>query len=289
MKHIISFSGGMGSFAEAKACVDKYGKENVILLFCDTLMEDEDLYRFLEETVKFLDCELVTLCHGQTPWELFKEQKFIANHRIDLCSRTLKRDLMSHLKTGWLFKNYGKEVKIPVTRSDGKIAYYDSGEPVTETFTKLEGIEVHVGIDFSEHHRLTRLQAHMKPSIYRSTLVEDGRIIAKDFSEQFGIRKPRLYELGFGHNNCGGFCVKAGLGHFKTLHEKLPERYKFHEEKEQEVIAIGGLPFLKKTINGKLRYLTMKEYREEFLELNKAEEDKYDIGGCACALPLGDD
>jgi PP-loop superfamily ATP-utilizing enzyme len=58
MKHIVSFSGGMGSFAEAKSCVDKYGKENVLLLFSDTLMEDEDLYRFLMETVAFLDCEL---------------------------------------------------------------------------------------------------------------------------------------------------------------------------------------------------------------------------------------
>ena len=42
MKHIVSFSGGMGSFAEAKSCVDKFGKENVLLVFADTLMEDED-------------------------------------------------------------------------------------------------------------------------------------------------------------------------------------------------------------------------------------------------------
>ena len=55
MKHIVSFSGGMGSFAEAKSCVDKYGKENVTLLFADTLMEDEDLYRFKDDCVAFLD------------------------------------------------------------------------------------------------------------------------------------------------------------------------------------------------------------------------------------------
>ena len=61
MKHIVSFSGGMGSFAEAKSCIDKFGKENVILVFADTLMEDEDLYRFKDECVAFLGCELVTL------------------------------------------------------------------------------------------------------------------------------------------------------------------------------------------------------------------------------------
>jgi hypothetical protein len=88
--------------------------------------------------------------------------------------------------------------------------------------------------------------------------------------------------------NCGGFCVKAGLGQFKLLFEQLPERYTYHEEKEQEVLAIGGLPFLKKTTNNKKRYISMKEYREEYLEQGKAEDDKHDIGGCACALPMGD-
>ena len=51
-----------------------------------------------------------------------------------------------------------------------------------------------------------------------------------------GIETPRLYKLGFMHNNCGGFCFKAGMGHFKLLLEKMPERYKYHEEKEQALI-----------------------------------------------------
>ena len=32
MKHVVNFSGGMGSFAEAKSCVDKFGKENDTML-----------------------------------------------------------------------------------------------------------------------------------------------------------------------------------------------------------------------------------------------------------------
>ena len=83
MKHIVSFSGGMGSFAEAKACVDKFGKENVELLFADVKMEDEDLYRFKDEVVAFLDVKLTTLCDGRTPFEVFKDQGFMGNTRID--------------------------------------------------------------------------------------------------------------------------------------------------------------------------------------------------------------
>jgi len=266
--HVVSFSGGMGSFAEAYYCVQEFGKENVVLLFCDTLTEDPDLYRFIEECVKFLDCRFVRISKEKTIWELFTEHKFIANSLVDICSRVLKRDLMNK---EWLPDNYG-------------ITVYRHQLPY-----KSLSCEVHLGIDFSEHHRLTRVQENMYPKTYRSLLVEKGLIVPKDFSEQFDIRRPYLYTLGLPHNNCGGFCVKAGLGQFKLLFEQLPERYKEHEDKEQEVIAIGGLPFLKKTTKGKKRYLSMKQYREEYLEQGKAEEDKYDIGGCACALPLGDD
>jgi hypothetical protein len=171
-----------------------------------------------------------------------------------------KRDLMSK---EWLPANYGT--------TDGNLS-----------------CEVHLGIDFSEHHRLTACQKLMYPKVYRSLLVEKGLIIKKDFSEQFGIKRPYLYTLGMPHNNCGGFCVKAGLGQFKMLYEKLPERYAFHEAKEQEVLALGGLPFLRDRRNKTVRYTSMKEYREERLEQGKAEEDRHDIGGCACALPLGD-
>lgn len=65
IKHIIFYSGGIGSWGTAKRVIAKHGKENVILMFTDTKMEDEDLYRFLYETVreiyKFEDTDLTYL------------------------------------------------------------------------------------------------------------------------------------------------------------------------------------------------------------------------------------
>ena len=55
MKHIISYSGGLASFFEAKLAIEKYGSDNVDLVFCDTLSEDKDLYRFLIDTEKYFD------------------------------------------------------------------------------------------------------------------------------------------------------------------------------------------------------------------------------------------
>lgn len=281
MKHIVSFSGGMGSFAEAKSCVDKFGKENVQLLFSDTLMEDEDLYRFKDECVEFLGCELVTLTDGRTPWEVFRDNRFVANSKVDICSRVLKRELINN----WIGDTYGYLVTTPMLNWKGEPLVNIEGVVCRYDEVIHLNAEVHLGIDFSEHHRLTKTQVIMKPWVYRSTLVEEGRIIHKGFSEQFGIERPRLYKLGFGHNNCGGFCVKAGLGHFKTLYEQMPERYAKHEEIELKLAAeLNTKPFLKKTTGGKKRYLTMKEYREEFLEKGKAEEDRFDVGGCGCAI-----
>jgi hypothetical protein len=244
----------MGSFAEAKACVDKFGKENVTLLFADTMMEDEDLYRFKDECVAFLDCELVTLADGRTPFELFKDVKFMGNSRVDPCSRLLKREPLNT----WFKTNYSRDEA-----------------------------EMHLGIDYSEEHRLVNVQERMKPYVYRSTLVEDGRIIHKDFSEQFGIKRPRLYEWKLGHNNCGGFCIKAGLGHYKALYEANPERYMEFEAKEADVYeTIGSVyPFLKKTENKVSRRLTLKQYRAEYLEPKLVSlEDSQEYGGCGCAI-----
>jgi len=252
--HLVSFSGGMGSFAEAVACVKKFGASSVQLLFADTNMEDEDLYRFMDECVSYLGVPLTVIKDGRTPFEVFKDVRFMGNSRVDPCSNLLKREILN------------KYVK--------------------ENFSADE-VNVHLGIDFSEGHRLDQIRVRMAPYVYRSTLVEDGLMIDKSYSESFGIKRPRLYDWKLGHNNCGGFCVKAGLGHYKNLFLANKNRYLEFEKKEQEVYdCIGEIyPFLRKTENGNTRYLTLKQFREEYLEKDLlSKEDSSEFGGCGCAL-----
>jgi len=49
MKHVVMFSGGIGSWVTAKRVAEKYGTSDLILVFADTLTEDPDLYRFIVE------------------------------------------------------------------------------------------------------------------------------------------------------------------------------------------------------------------------------------------------
>ena len=99
-----------------------------------------------------------------------------------------------------------------------------------------------------------------------------------------GIETPRLYKMGFPHNNCGGFCVKAGQAHFANLLRKLPERYRYHEEQENKFRAHVGkdVSILKDRRGGTVKPLTLTELRER---IQRQEElDLNEWGGCGCAL-----
>ena len=255
MIHVISFSGGMGSFAEAEACVTKYGKENVVTLFADTLIEDVDLYRFMKQCSAFLGCQHITIAEGRTPFQVFKDVKFMGNSRIDPCSRILKRDYLDKFITRhWNF----------------------------------DEVEIHLGIDITEEHRLARLQPRKLPYVYRSTLVEDGRMISKDYSNQHGITPPRLYSFGLGHNNCGGFCPKAGVGHYAKLLTGDRQQYMKIESMEQDVYDTvpNARPFLRWHENGKITYNTLKDFRMSIEKQGTLlnEDDSMDFGGCGCAI-----
>lgn len=260
MKHVVMFSGGIGSWAAAKRVAERHGREHLTLLFTDTRTEDEDLYRFLDEAAANVGAPIVRIADGRTVWELFFEERMMGNNRADLCSRVLKREL-----------------------ADRYMAEHFRPEDTT----------VHVGIDWSESHRIERLAEMKKPWRYEAPLCEPPYLTKQDMMRALraeGIRPPRLYELGFSHNNCGGFCVKAGFGHFANLLRTMPERYAYHEQKEQDFRAMVGrddIAILKRQpfrdADGKRAghvAVTLRELRAEIE--SGGQMDLFDIGGCGC-------
>ena len=43
--------------------------------------------------------------------------------------------------------------------------------------------------------------------------------------EEWGIEPPRLYAMGFPHNNCGSRCIKQGVKEWLRLRYHFPERF----------------------------------------------------------------
>jgi len=255
MHHIVMFSGGSGSWAAGKRVANHYGTDNLTLLFADTKFEDEDTYRYLHDAAANIGVEPTIVADGRDIWQVFTDEGFLANSRVDLCSRILKREICDR----W----------------------------ITERFTPEE-CRIWVGIDFSEVHRLERMAARKLPYIYDSPLLWEP-ILTKaeihEWSNAEGIKQQRLYDIGMPHANCGGGCVKAGQAHFRRLYENFPERYKLWEEKEQELYrnVPRTRPFLRRRIDGKNHYLSLKEFRETVLEAS-SDIDQQDWGGCGCFI-----
>lgn len=95
MKHLVMYSGGLCSYFAARRVIEEHGPKDVILLFADTRMEDEDLYRFVNDSTAQLGAKVTVVSDGPTPWEVFFDKRFLGNSMRDPCSLYLKRNLLN--------------------------------------------------------------------------------------------------------------------------------------------------------------------------------------------------
>lgn len=296
MDRVVFFSGGVASWAAALRVRREHGLDGLRLLFTDTLIEDDDLYRFLvEAAAQIAEVKVPSdlmeqvgqlppiqeegaradaladlaedardaipgldwVVEGRDPWAVFRDERFMGNTRADPCSKLLKRQFSAEWVKHW----------------------YDP-----------EGTVLYLGLSWDEEHRTDPVQRHWDPYPVRFPLTEPP-YLTKDamlhLARENGLTPPRLYDWGFPHNNCGGFCVKAGQAHFKLLLEKLPERYAYHERKEQELreyLDRDDVAILRDRRGGFVTPMTLKTFRERLEQANADDPqcDLFDWGGCGC-------
>lgn len=266
MTHYHQVSGGLASWLAAKVGMRNNPTERHRFVFADTLYEDADCYRFLLEGIahllgrslawipraeEFPDYrvsgdfdiatyagnhewrsylaelreraalelpELVWLVEGRDPWEVFRDVRFLGNSRVDPCSRALKREVIDAWRDG-------------------------NCNPVVDVFS--------LGIGSHEDHRFLGrvgqpgLRDRMAATgwTYVSPLI--GTIesdIPFHFLAKSGLVRPRLYRKRYVHNNCGGFCIKAGHGHYLNRLGADPDRYAYDETMERKISEWVGQP-----------------------------------------------
>lgn len=262
-RHLVLFSGGLASFEAGRRVLNKYGKEAVEFLFFDTLMEDDDLYRFLSDCEDFLDVNIVRFADGRNPWEVFHDKRFIGNSRVDVCSRLLKRELLERL----LKERY-----------------------------QTKDVVIYFGLEWSENHRIEVVRASWKLRGYqvKFPLLWEPILFPCDFKQIFDnipIEIPRLYKLGFPHNNCGGACVKAGIKQWSLLWKTFPRRFKWHEQQEQSIrkYLVKNVSILRNRRGGVTRPMTLRylRWRLQQIENREGSIDSYldrlpDNWSCSC-------
>lgn len=255
MKHVVMFSFGVGSWAAAKRVAERHGTDNLIMLFTDTLSEDADTYRFGRQAAANVGGQLVEIADGRDIWQVFRDKRYLGNTRADPCSRVLKRELADR----WLV---------------------DNCDPKDTT--------VYVGIDWTEVHRYDRLR-DLRAALgwrYEAPLCDPPLMDKDDMHEwaaREGLKKQRLYVLGMPHANCGGGCIKMGVGGFARLLAAWPARFKEWEDNEQSIRAHlerDDVSILRDRAGGDTKPLTLRELR---LKIEGGKQvDLFDVGGCGC-------
>ena len=256
-KHIVSISGGSASAVAADRVINRYGSENTILWFADTLWEDEDLYRFLDDLEARWEKKIIRFADGRNPLEVAEDKKLIPNSWAAPCSHVLKQIP---------FREYLENQPKPLT--------------------------VHLGLDWSEEHRHAKPK-----EIYESIegVIVDFPLMWKPLPymgytktiEEWGIKPPRLYSFGFPHNNCGGRCVRQGISEWVRLLKHMPERYKEVDEWEQRQRSKGGAranrSILKDRTEGTSSDLTLSNLKKTNtttqMDMFTTQGDSY---GCFC-------
>lgn len=293
---IVFFSGGTGSWEVANRVRNEHGTDGLSLLFTDTLIEDNDLYRFIIETsaeifgvtgvkveallkraselpLVHTDMEsrrlaleslrvdtiaeipsLLWLSEQRDVWDVFEESNFLGNSRIAPCSAQLKQ----RMSRRYVKANFSAEDTV-----------------------------LYLGIDWTEEHRTKAPVKNWAPYPVEFPLCDEPYVNKIDIVrnlEALSIEAPLLYAMGFSHNNCGGFCVRAGQGHFANLLEKNRELYLYHENKEREFIDNIGkdVSILKRVRQGVTGRLTLEQLRNDLESSRQQEVDFTDIGGCGC-------
>lgn len=265
--HVVQFSTGAGSAEVAFRLVEAYGPERVVLLTADTLVEDEDNWRFAREVVAALGpVEWTILADGRTPMEVGRDERCVPNNRMAVCSKILKRTLLRR--------------------------------HIDATFDPVETV-MHLGYGIDEPHRIEKARGPWAPFEIDAPLtwphlpafLLPGALHEHLRSER-GIDPPRLYAAGFPHANCGGACVRGGQAEWSRLLGWNRERFLAWEaEEEQTRQAIGkDVTILRDRRGGPVKPLTLRAFRER-LEGDATLFDEQDTGACGCAMlddaPIG--
>ena len=256
-KYIVMFSTGKASAVVLDMAQRQYGKENTIALLTDTKWEDEDNYRFGNEIIKYHGANFAYRCEGRTPSEIWLQSGYLVGPAGSPCTRKLKIE-----QTFKYIKQQDDEVTL----------FFGIGKD-----------EEHRKYNLIDRYGSSGVKCEFPLIEYPMTSAQLTSKIQNDWD----IRIPRMYDLGFSHANCGGRCVKAGVKHFLRLAEVWPNRFQEISQIEQAFRdkTGGDTTILRVSRNNKMVKLPLNklllEYRKNVSEIELTWEQETP---CECLM-----
>lgn len=270
--HVVSFSTGLSSALTVERVLNRYHPSNVYVVFMDTLVEDEDNYRFMYDCYRRWrqryghEWQFVTLTEGRTPVQVWEDAQLIPNQKYCPCTFELKiqpfTQFILALACG-LPLGYFRTWKIK-----NKPFQYTA-----RALPRVADVTVHIGYDLiDDAHRIAKTQAAYKsygftcdfPLTWKPWEFRKYSQVAR---EDWGIEPPRMYEQGYTHANCGEItCPKAGWGDWLITRREKPESYfeRADWERMMQRRLATGHTILRDQSNGTVKPLTLYELDDRF-------------------------
>lgn len=254
MQHIVMFSGGISTYETARRVKERVDDPSTItLLFADTLIESPELYRFRDAVAKSLNLRLEIVADGRTPFEVFRDERYLGNTRVDPCSKILKRQLLNR----WI-----------------------------DEHCDVKSTTIYYGFDWTEQPRIDRQIERRAPWRCEFPLAAAPFEFKDQWVERAraaGLPVTSAYKHGFSHDNCNGKCIKAGQAHCAKLLQVRPEVYLEWEQEEQDFRDFIGkdVSILRDRSGGEVKTLTLRDFRKR-LEASRGDFDHQDWGSCTC-------
>lgn len=200
---VVWLSAGVSSFIAGyviKDTVDKW-------IYIDVADQHPDSMRFIHDCEKVLDTHIEMLKSDKYKdvADVVRKHKFINSPWGAPCTGMLKKAVRKQ----WEQEQYAKGI------------------------TDLTYVW---GMDFNEKRRVEGIVnnfpefKHEFPLVDKELTKDDCHAILK----RLGIKRPKMYDLGYNNNNCIG-CVKGGMGYWNKVREDFPEVFEARAKLEREV------------------------------------------------------
>ena len=214
MEKIIGWwSGGITSAVACKIGVDLYGKENMRIIFIDTMNEHKDTYRFMNDCAEWYGIEIETIKHDKfnSIEEVWIKNKALNNSTGAICSSTLKKTVREKWQKDntWKHQIFGFDLK-ESKRALGMVLNHPKTKPIFP---------------------LMMYGLNKEDCIKR---VQEADIIV-----------PSAYTLGYLNNNCLGKnfgCVQGGIGYWQKILRDNKEAFDKRAELEHKLTDLKGKP-----------------------------------------------
>jgi len=214
MEKIIGWwSGGITSAVACKIGVDLYGKENMRIIFIDTMNEHKDTYRFMNDCAEWYGIEIETIKHDKfnSIEEVWIKNKALNNATGAICSSTLKKTVREKWQKDntWKHQIFGFDLK-ESKRALGMVLNHPKTKPIFP---------------------LMMYGLNKEDCIKR---VQEADIIV-----------PSAYTLGYLNNNCLGKnfgCVQGGIGYWQKILRDNKEAFDKRAELEHKLTDLKGKP-----------------------------------------------